>query len=499
MTLYDLVIIGGGINGCGCAADAAMRGLSVMLCEQDDIASKTSSSSSKLIHGGLRYLESFDFKLVSKSLNEQQTLIQIAPHLIHPLAFILANSKNSRSMLWIKLGLYIYDHLSSKNTLPNNHYIKRVKFPKYFKPLRSNIKNGFMYYDCRTDDARLTIVNAIQAKKHGANIQPNSQLIASEVIDGIWNLTIKSKKNGTYKVFAKSVINATGPWIKPIDSILKIKSEIKMSLVKGSHIVTKKLYEGEHAYLLQNTDKRIIFVIPYNGYTMIGTTEQDYNHKVDEIKIDEAEIIYLLKIVNSYFNTNICRDEIISTWSGIRPLLADKNKGVSKLSRDYLLQYANSPAPVISIYGGKITTYRDLSEQAIDKLKCVFKEIERSKTKDMLLPGAEFENMQCASYQKFAKKKYHWLDKQILSHYLATYGTLTENILKSCVNKQDLGKMFSKILYQVEVDYLISEEWATTSEDVLWRRTKLGLQLNTAEQDNLNQYILEHQTLDELC
>ncbi len=488
-SVFDVAIIGGGINGCGCAADAALRGLSVVLCEQDDLASKTSSKSTKLIHGGLRYLEQFDFSLVKKALLERQILQNVAPHLVHPISFVLPYQNNLRPLWTLRTGLFLYDHLSSSNRLPHSTLITRKKDPNYFAPLDPLIHKGFLFYDCFTDDARLTITNALQASLHGASIMPQTKLIHAQVVKGIWQILVQKKQGKAFQIKAKSIINAAGPWVNDVNQLLKIPVHHDISLVKGSHIVIKKLYEGEHAYLLQHPDKRIVFTIPYYGHTLIGTTDVAFSDTPNNVQIAPEEIDYLFNLIQPYFNKQLKHDEIITTWSGIRTLLSDHNKTPSHLSRDYALHYADLPAPAVTILGGKLTTYRKLALHAIDKLLPVFPEMGKSLTEHTLLPGATWDNMAMSTYTKLAQQNYDWLDPDTLARYINQYGTRIEHILKDCQSMKDLGACFSPTLYQAEIDYLVHQEWATHPDDILWRRTKLGLSMNEREKNHLSEYL----------
>ena len=490
--VFDIAIIGGGINGCGCAADAALRGLSVVLCEQDDLASKTSSNSSKLIHGGLRYLEQYNFTLVRKALNERQKLLHLAPHLVHPLPFVIPYQQNMRPLWMLRIGLFLYDHLSFANKLPRSKLIHREQHPTHFNPLNNELNKGFLFYDCATDDARLTLINAIQAKEHGATIMPHTKLIQAEIIDKQWLLTLQGKTGDSSQIRAKAVINTTGPWVSSITELLGIPLEHAMSLVKGSHIVVPKLYEGEHAYMLQHQDKRIVFAIPYHGYTMIGTTDVSFSGDMDNLRIEPSEIDYLCTLINQCFNKKIHEKDIITTWSGIRPLLSDTNKTPSALSRDYVYHYSSHPAPAVTVYGGKITTYRQLALQAINQLRAVFPDLADSSTNITPLPGATIGAMNFTSYLDYAHKNYKWLEEETLFRLLKTYGTRTEHILIGCDKMTDLGTCFTQTLYQAEIDYLLKEEWATSCEDILWRRTKIGLTINDMEKKNLENYLKTH-------
>jgi glycerol-3-phosphate dehydrogenase len=487
--VFDVAIIGGGINGCGCAADAALRGLSVMLCEQDDLASKTSSKSTKLIHGGLRYLEHFDFSLVKKALDERQKLLHIAPHLVHPLPLVIPYQKNMRPLWILRIGLFLYDHLSLSNKLPRSKLIRRKQQPNHFGPLNKNLNQGFLFYDCATDDARLTLANALQAKEHGATILPQTKLIGAEVINNQWRLTLQKKTSELFQITAKSIINTTGPWVSTVSQLLQTPIDHTLSLVKGSHLVVQKLYDGEHAYMLQHQDKRIVFAIPYHGYTMVGTTDVVFSGDINNIQIESNEIDYLCTIINQCFNKQLDKDDIITSWSGVRPLLSNAHKNASTLSRDYVYHYSSHPAPAVTVYGGKITTYRQLALQAVNELCKKFPSLPESRTLDTPLPGATIDKMNYTTYLQHARQKYHWLDVATRDRLLKTYGTRTENILTRCNNLADLGKCFTPTLYQVEVDYLLKDEWASHCEDILWRRTKLGFTITKPEERTLSDYV----------
>ena len=489
--VFDVAIIGGGINGCGCAADAALRGLSVFLCEQDDLASKTSSKSSKLIHGGLRYLENFDFSLVKKALHERQKLLQLAPHLVHPMPFVIPYQKNMRPLWMLRAGLFLYDHLSTANKLPHSKLFHRQQQPTYFEPLEQQLTKGFLFYDCATDDARLTVANALQAKEHGATIMPHTKLVRADVKDGQWIITLQDKTAKTFQIKAKTVINTTGPWVTKVNQLLKIPLEHAISLVKGSHIVVNKLYEGEHAYMLQHSDKRIVFTIPYLGHTLVGTTDVPFLGDLNELYIEPSEIEYLFAIIKQYFNKQLHESDIITSWSGLRPLLSNSSKSPSTLSRDYSYHFSNHPAPAVTVYGGKITTYRLLAVQAVNQLRKIFPNLTNSPTNITPLPGAILGSMNFTDYQLYAHQTYTWLDTETKDRYLKTYGTRTEKILAGCTQMTDLGRCFTPTLYQIEVDYLLQEEWAMHCDDILWRRTKLGLTIKNSEKTALADYLIQ--------
>lgn len=489
--VFDVAIIGGGINGCGCAADAALRGLSVVLFEQDDLASKTSSSSTKLIHGGLRYLEHYEFSLVKKALNERQTLLNMAPHLVYPLPLILPHQKHMRPSWFLRLGLFFYDHLSRKNRLPKCKSVHRTNKNAYFTPLKERFKRGFLFYDASTDDARLTIINAIQAKNHGASIRPRSTVIEAKITGTIWHLTIQPKTGPSYTVYAKTIINATGPWVKSIANITQTTLQKELTLVKGSHIIVPRMYEGKHAYFLQHDDNRVVFVIPYHGFSMIGTTDVQCHEPLEQLHISNEEIDYLSDLTNAYFKTKISKDSVIYSWSGVRPLLASEGKEAKTLSRDYSYEFQSSPATIITILGGKITTYRQLAEEIVNQLSSIFPDMRHSITKNTPLPGALLGTMTFQQYSNYAKEKYYWLDPEILHRYLHTYGSNTEHFLSHCNTIEAMGIKYGTSLYQVEVDYLISEEWAQEADDILFRRTKLGLTMDKESKEELAEYLAQ--------
>lgn len=487
--LFDVAVIGGGINGCGTAADAALRGLSVILLEKDDLASKTSSSSSKLIHGGLRYLEYCDFGLVKKALDERQTLLTLAPYLVHPLSFMLPYQENMRPAWLLRTGLFLYDHLSRRNKLSKSKFIRREVSSSYFFPLAERFKKGFLFSDCITDDARLTLANALQAREYGAAVYPRTEVIKAEASDKVWQLTVQNKQREQRIIHAKAIINATGPWAEKINEKLQIPNKFSLSLVKGSHLLVHKLYEGNHAYLLQHDDKRIVFIIPYHGYTMIGTTDIAFEGDLDNIRISSEEINYLSKLVNNYLACKLQPKDIITTWSGVRPLLSTAEKDLKALSRDYALCYTDTPAPAVTIYGGKITTYRQSALETVNQLKRLFPDLKKSQTVFTPLPGSTLGSLSFNEYLIEAAKKYHWLDKTVKERYFLGYGTRTEQLLKNCSQMADLGEHFGHGLYQIEVDFLRREEWAMTCDDLLWRRSKLGLNFTIAEKQALTAYL----------
>ncbi len=483
----DVLIIGGGINGCGIAADAASRGLKVILCEKNNIASATSSASSKLIHGGLRYLEQYNFSLVRKALKEREVLFKICPYLIHPLAFVLPYKKSLRPFWLIRVGLFIYDHLC-KTSVPKTQSLSRKKNNKYFKTLNENIKRGFKYYDAKTIDSRLVIVNALQAEKFGAKILTQTKLIKAKRYKDYWQATLYST-NENIQIRTKILVNATGPWADQVNNLLNIKTPYKLSLVQGSHIVVPKLYEGDFAYILQNDDKRIIFAIPYhNEFTLIGTTEHLLKDVPKKIEMTQQEKDYLLSLSNQYFNKTINKKNIKYNYCGLRPLITDKEISSEKnISRDYKIYLDKDQASYICIFGGKLTTYRLLAKECVDQWQNIFPNMKLCQTKKLNLPGADFKSVK--QLQNDLHNKYSKLPTELLNYYSLTYGSRTFNILNNSTVINCLGIKFTDSLYQIEVDFLIKMEWSKTVEDILWSRTKQGLFISKAQLKQLETYI----------
>lgn len=500
MKHYDIAIIGGGINGAGIARDAASRGLKVVLCEQNDLASGTSSYSSKLIHGGLRYLEYHDFRLVREGLQERERLLKIAPHLIYPLEFIMPHQPQMRPAWLIRLGLFLYDHLAKRLTLPSSH---SIQFKEHLsgKPLLEKYHQGFSYYDCATDDARLVIANAKSARDLGATILTNTECKDLQPSDNKqWQLHLYDKLNSRDEsITARVVVNATGPWLNEFNKHVKLSpSPSSVDLVKGSHIIIAKFYQGNHAYLLQNFDKRAVFVIPYQeDFCLIGTTDIAYSAAPGALNISEEEINYLCRAVNSYFKQPISSKDILHSYSGIRALQHDEVTDPAAITRDYKLELLNQEtAPYLNIVGGKLTTYRRLAEQAVNLLAPIFGLSSSNWTDTATLCGGELANHTPASYFKSLNVKYSWLPTQILKRYIQQYGNACEIFIEKCLSLADLGENFGHGLYEKEINYLISAEWAVTTDDILWRRTKLGLKFTATEKNQLETFLFSHQNLN---
>lgn len=488
----DLFIIGGGINGAGIAADAAGRGLKVTLCEQGDLANATSSQSSKLIHGGLRYLEYYEFRLVREALKEREVLLKKAPHIIHPLRFIMPHNAQLKPAWMLRLGLFLYDHLGTRHFLQGSRSLN-FKHHSAGQTLKKTFKRGFSYSDCRVDDARLVVLNAMQARQLGATILPRTRLVSARRQSNHWEIEVAQSGQQNMFFQAKVLVNATGPWVETIiNNLLQLNSKNHVALVKGSHIVVPGLYREDYAFILTNTDNRVVFVIPYLGkYSLIGTTDIPFQGDPSHAKITQEEINYLLDVVNRYFDKSITPQQIVWTYSGVRPLHSDKASNLSAISRDYTLELntADGQAPLLSIFGGKITTYRKLAERALADLQPFFPTTQSAWTKDSPLPGGDIPNADFPTFYRQFQQQYPWLPSDIAYRYASSYGTLCRYFLKNACNLSDLGRHFGGGLYESEVAYLMEYEWAKTVEDILWRRTKLGLVLTTQEVEALKQYI----------
>ena len=487
---YDILIIGGGINGVGIAVDAAGRGLSVLLCEAEDLASATSSASSKLIHGGLRYLEQYEFILVRKALSEREVLLNKAPHLISPQRFILPHAPHLRPQWMIRAGLFLYDHLSTRSKLPGSHRIKLNSN----SPLHTSFKTGFSYYDCKADDARLVLINAQQAKKKGATILTQTKCQQAKPTAQGWEVALLDKQGVAKKVHTKCLVNATGPWAQSfIEQNLNLSSPKKIRLVKGSHLIIKHPSDfGENAYILQNNDGRVIFTIPYlENYLIIGTTDENFVGNPKDVSISDEEKNYLIQNYNNYFKQSINDADICSHFSGVRPLIDGDEENPAEVTRDYDLemQWINEQSPLLTVFGGKLTTYRRLAEAAMKKIKPVFPDLGPQWTALTPLPGGDFNPDDWQALLDKLGSQLHWLNEQTILRLLRSYGTTAFSIFKDASSPESMGGNFGHGLSEMEVNYLVEEEWACCAEDILWRRSKLGLVFNDLETALLDKYL----------
>lgn len=490
---FDLFIIGGGINGTGIARDAAGRGLSVFVCEQDDLAGHTSSASTKLIHGGLRYLEYYDFRLVREALMERERVLEIAPHIVWPLRFVLPHNKGLRPAWMVRIGLFLYDHLAKRKTLPGSEGVRLRKSP-IGEPLQEWLDKAFIYSDCWVDDARLVTLNALDAKEHGAEIHTRTRFITARRDDKFWYSTIEDVATGERReIVSKMMINTGGPWVSEVlHDRLHIKTNKNVRLVKGSHIVVPKLYEGAHAFLFQNPDGRIVFSIPYEGkFTLIGTTDEPYKEDPAKVKISPEEISYLCESINRYFKKAISPSDVFWAYSGVRPLYDDAAANASAVTRDYVLDIESKSGepPLMSVFGGKITTFRRLAEHVFEKLEPFIPGLKPSWTATKPLPGGDLPDGNFEAFLKTVKTRWPFLPDAMATRLAHSYGTRVEHILDKATSLEELGEDFGGGLTRAEVDYMVDYEWAKTAEDILWRRSKLGLHVPSTTAEVLSQYL----------
>ena len=493
--IYDLAIIGGGVNGCGIARDAAGRGNSVFLCEMNDLASGTSSWSTKLIHGGLRYLEYYEFRLVREALIEREILWQIAPHIIRPLRFVLPHHAGLRPAWFLRLGLFLYDHIGGRHLLPATRSVD-LTTSVVGKPLiAGRYTKGFEYSDCFVDDARLVALTARDAADRGADIRTRTRAVEIRQVDGIWHVTVEDRASGGRETIkARVVVNAGGPWVEQVlASGAGVNARAKVRLVQGSHIVVKKLYDHDRAYIFQNADGRIIFLIPYqDDFTLIGTTDRDYDGDPAKVKATREEIEYLCVSASEYLAKPVKPEDVVWDYSGVRPLYDDGASEAKAATRDYVFELDTpSGAPLLSIYGGKITTYRRLSEEALERLAPYLRGTKAREgwTGKEPLPGGNMDVSAVAALIAELTRNYPFLAQPHAKRLAHAYGTRAAKLLGNAKSAGDLGRSFGATLTESEVRYLMANEWAQTAEDVVWRRSKLGLQMTASEIAALDEWM----------
>ncbi|MGM0584050.1 MAG: glycerol-3-phosphate dehydrogenase [Pseudomonadota bacterium] len=508
----DLFVIGGGVNGCGIARDAAGRGLSVTLAEQGDLARATSSASTKLFHGGLRYLEHFELRLVREALEEREALLRAMPHISWPMRFVLplrpdmrfdaetpASRLVSRLMPWLKgrrpawmirLGLFLYDHLGGRRILPGTRSLDLTKDPAG-RPLKDVYRRAFEYSDCWVEDSRLVVLNARDAEARGARILTRARVAAAERRDGLWRVSLERAGGGEETVFARALVNAAGPWAgRVIRDVAGLDSRERLRLVRGSHIVTRRLFDHDRAYFFQGTDGRIIFAIPYEGdFTLIGTTDEEHHAPPSEAVCTPEEQDYLLRFASEYFREPVTEDDIVWTYSGVRPLHDDNASSATAATRDYVLSLDTDGPACLSVFGGKITTYRRLAESAMDRLRAVFPDLPGPWTAGAPLPGGDFPVDGVEALVSDLRARFPFLDEGWARRLVRAYGTEAPEVVGEARTAADLGEDFGATLTAAEVDWLMSREYARTAEDVLWRRSKLGLRLDAAAADRLEAWM----------
>ena len=477
----DLLIVGGGVNGTGIARDAAGRGLRVLLCEQDDLAAHTSSASSKLIHGGLRYLEQRQFRLVREALLEREVLLRAAPHIIRPLRFVLPHGGGQRPAWLIRLGLFLYDHLGGRERLPASQAVDLTADPAGV-PLKPEFTKGFAYADCWVDDARRVVLNALAAAARGAEILPRTRGAAARRANRIWYAELDpGGGRPTREVRARALVNATRPWVvRFLAERLQLSGPSHVRLVKGGHVILPRLYDHPDPYILQNDDGRVVFVIPYEqDYTLIGTTDLDYEGDPAAVAITAEEIDYLCRAAGRYLSRPVLPEQVLWTYAGVRPLVDDGRTDVSAVTRDYAfdLEAPEGDAPLLSVFGGKITTYRRLAEHALGRLQPVLGFAGEAWTAAAPLPGGDLPDADFEAFLDALQQERPWLPPALARRYARAYGTRVALLLDGAHGLADLGERLGEGLYAAEVDYLVRSEWAQTAEDILFRRSKLGLHL----------------------
>ncbi|MEI6641661.1 MAG: glycerol-3-phosphate dehydrogenase [Novosphingobium sp.] len=487
----DLLIVGGGINGAGIARDAAGRGLSVLLVEQEDLASHTSSASTKLIHGGLRYLEYYEFRLVREALIERERLLGMAPHIIWPLAFVLPQMNSPRPAWLVRLGLFLYDHLGGRKKLPATRTVNLARSP-LGNGMKPGAKTAFVYSDCWVEDSRLVVLNARDAAERGARIETRTRLVSAQRDGALWKAEIAGP-DGTRTVMARGLVNAAGPWVEDVLQRAASASQDRgVRLIKGSHIVVPKLYEGDHAFLLQNPDRRVVFAIPYeHDYTLVGTTDEPWEGLPGKAQISPEETDYLCETVRRYFARQIQPQDVVWSYAGIRPLYDDHAANASAVTRDYVLDLdgGNGQAPLLSVFGGKITTYRKLAEHAMEKLVPFYPGAKGDWTAGADLPGGDIPDDDFEAFARRLAADHPALPSTLLTRLARAYGTRAKAILGTAQSIDALGTDFGGGLTQAEVDYLADQEWARSAEDVLYRRSKLGLHVPPGTAEAVEAYL----------
>ncbi len=489
--MYDLFIIGGGINGCSIARDAAGRGIKVFLAEMNDLASGTSSASTKLIHGGLRYLEHYEFRLVREALIEREVLLKSAPHIIWPLRFILPHHQGLRPRWLIRLGLFMYDHLGGRKILPPTRSVD-LTTDVTGVPLKQEFTKAFEYSDCWVEDSRFVVLNARDAANRGAVIRTRTKVQSARRINGGWSITIDGGDGKIETIEAKVLLNAAGPWVSEVlSAVIGRNDPDKIRMVKGSHLVVDKLYDHDRCYIFQNADSRICFAIPYeNDFTLIGTTDEDHKGDPGKPEITEAETTYLLAAVSEYFKKPVTRNLVRWSYSGIRPLYDDGASKAQEATRDYVLKVdqPEGQAPLLSVFGGKITTSRKLAEHALEKLASFFPHATAPWNRDAQLPGGDIAVGDIAKYIEAKKKAYSFLKPANVVRMFKAYGTEMDKILGEARFASDLGEFFGPVSER-EIEFLRTHEWVTSPDDILWRRSKLGLHMSAEEQSAMRAYM----------
>ncbi|WP_421708366.1 glycerol-3-phosphate dehydrogenase [Algihabitans sp.] len=503
MKTFDILVIGGGVNGCGIARDAVGRGYSVLLCEQSDLGGGTSAASTKLVHGGLRYLEHYEFRLVRESLIEREVLLRMAPHIIWPLRFVLPHHKGLRPAWLLRLGLFLYDHLGGRKLLPPTR-VRDLRRDPEGVPLTDAYSKGFEYSDCWVEDSRLVVLNAMDAAERGAEVRVGTRCAEARRDGAVWQVVLEDAEGHRETVSARLLVNAAGPWVdKVLSATLGSNAPRKVRLVQGSHIVLPRLFAHEKAYIFQNADGRIIFAIPYErDFTLVGTTDRDWDGDPGEVEISAEEVSYLCAAVSEYLQETVTPEQVVWTYSGVRPLYDDGASKAQEATRDYVLTLERGPdgasgPALLNIFGGKITTYRRLAEAALTKLQEALPVKGQAWTAGTTLPGGDFDVEGFEVLVARLIKDYPFLQPAMAQRLARAYGTRSWQLLGQASSASDLGRLFGADLTEKEVDYLMRAEWARCASDVVWRRSKLGLRMTQPEIAALDDWMVERvRTLD---
>ncbi len=509
----DVLVVGGGINGAGIARDLAGRGWRVVLAEQDDLAAHTSSSSTKLIHGGLRYLEYYEFSLVRKALQEREVLLKSAPHIMWPLRFVMPHDPSMRPAWMIRLGIFLYDHLARREVLPGSQGVNLRTHP-VGQPLHDRYRRGFIYSDGWVDDARLVVLNAIDARQRGAQLFTRTRCASAQRTSTGWNAVLEGADGTSRVVRARALVNAAGPWAESFlrgtakPAAAEALATKQLRLVKGSHIVVPRCFEHDHAYIFQNPDKRIIFAIPYEqDYTLIGTTDQEIHGDPRGAKIAPDEVAYLCEQASRYFKRAITPADVVWTYAGVRPLLDDESGDPSAVTRDYLLESNTTAAPLLSVWGGKITTFRKLAEEAADQVGLMLGDQRPHWTHDASLPGGDLQawigparrpDTDFERLVQAVQQRHPWLPRALAHRLARAYGSRISEVLGTAAALSDLGAEVAPGLFEAELRYLQQHEWATTADDVLWRRSKLGLHYTAAQRQQVDDWMKTTTTTNDM-
>jgi glycerol-3-phosphate dehydrogenase len=484
---FDLLVIGGGINGVGIARDAAGRGLSVLLVERGDLASATSSASSKLVHGGLRYLEQYEFRLVRESLAEREVLLTAAPHIIRPMRFVLPIHSGLRPPWVLRAGLFLYDHIGGRKILPPTRTVRRGRDDALL-PLDERYVQGFEYSDCWADDARLVVINAMDAAERGACIEPGWKVIAARREAELWLVEMVSTTGRTRIVRTNGLVNAAGPWVEEVLRATGSTRRSSLRLVKGSHVVVPRLYDGSQAFTLQTEDRRIVFIIPYQDeYTLIGTTDIPFTGDPAKVSASGDEIHYLCNLASEYLKTPVAAADAVWSYSGVRPLYDDGDVSASTVTREYVFDL-DAPAgrvPLLSVFGGKLTTYRKLAEHALSELRAPLRFDAREWTRGSTLPGGDIGEGDIEAFSRQQAARYAFAPPQLIRRLCRAYGTRVERVMGNAQSLKDLGEEIAPQLFEAELQYMRDHEWARTGEDALWRRSKLGLRFDSLHRERV--------------